>query len=87
MQTESTTNSIAQHIDEAVRSFVVAWTQGPRPRIEQALEDWVGAGRNTLFLKLLNVEITLRQHRRAAHRVGISVALPRAGRSGRGGVR
>ncbi len=60
MQTESSSSSVTQDIDEAVRSFLIAWTQGPRPRIESVLEKWSGPGRNALFLKLLSVEIILR---------------------------
>ena len=60
MQPESTTSSINQHADEAVKSFVHAWAQGPRPQIERIVENWVGPGRKALFLKLLKIEITLR---------------------------
>ncbi len=81
MQPELTTSSMNQNTDEAVKAFVLAWAQGPRPQIERILENWVGPGRNALLLKLLNVEISFAgQHRRAADRVGIPVAVPEPGR-------
>ncbi len=51
---------MSTRIDEACERFEIAWKNGPRPRIEEYLQDWAEPQLTALLRRLLALEISLR---------------------------